>query len=577
MSARRGALVLVILLTGLGLILMVAAVSLRLPDRQTPSSTVLSLDVPSTLEEDRPPAEILSTRFWRRPRPTLFELLEVIRSAADDDHVAALVLHVGDIDWGWAKVADVRDALLEFRAAGKPIYASVEGGGEAEYLIASVAPVVALPPAGELRINGLSATALFLRGTFDKLGVRPNFVHVGRFKSAVESYTRTGFSEPAREAMSAILGDTYSALVDSVAVDRALSPDSIRAWMDRGPFPAAEAMTLGLVDTLLYRPDVDSLAVRRAGRGSTILRFSRYAARFSPARVGTHIALITASGEIAPGRSRTSAMGERILGAETLIDALRKVRTRRSIRAVVLRIDSPGGDVVASDAIWREVDRLHRVKPVIVSMSDLAASGGYYIAVAADTILAQPATLTGSIGIFGGKFNVLGLYQKLGINIESVVTGPRAEMYSPFRDFRPDEEQAFARGLQNSYQRFLRLVAEGRRLPVEAVDSIAQGRVWSGKAAVTLGLVDQLGGLEDAIEVARHRAGISSTSDLVIDRFPEVEMPFFERFLSDVLRDDEPDDAGVSLVTSPLKVLAGAAARSAGRAQALMPYTLIIR
>jgi protease-4 len=576
MSARRGVLVLVILLTGLGVLLMFAALRMRRPAASA-SATVLTFDLPSTLEEDQPANDLFSPRFWRRPRLTLFDVIETVRAAADDDRVSALVLHVESVDWGWAKIADVRDALLEFRASGKPLYASMESGGEAEYLLASAAGKIAMPPAADLRLNGLSASALFLKGTFDKLGVKPNFVHIGRYKSAVESYTRTDLSGPAREAMTSMLGDTYAVLVDSLSSARHVAPDSIRAWMDRGPYSASEALALGLVDTLLYRADVDSLAVRRAGSGAAPLRFRRYADRFSPSRSGTHVALVTAAGEISAGRSRSGAMGGQVVGAETLIEALRQVRTRRSIRAVVLRIDSPGGDAEASDEIWREVSRLRRVKPVIVSMSDLAASGGYYIAVAGDTILAQPATLTGSIGIFGGKFNLKGLYEKLGLNIETVVTGPRAEMYSPFRDFTAAEEAAYGRQLQKSYERFLRLVSDGRRLPVAAVDSVAQGRVWSGRAALSLGLVDRLGGLEDAIEVARVRAGIAADAELVIDRFPEVEVPFFERFLGGYLRDDDPEESRMRALSSSLQTVVDAASRSTGATMALMPYTVVIR
>jgi protease-4 len=577
MSARRGALVLVVVLTGLGLMLMLAALRYRRPAAAS-SATVLALDVPGTLEEAPPTPDVFSPRFWRRPRLTLFDLVETIRGAAEDDDVKGLVIHVDGIDWGWGKIADVRDALLEFRDRGKPIDVSFEGGGEPEYLLASAGRRIAMPPSAQLGLTGLSASAVFLRGTFDKLGIRPNFLHVGRFKSAVESYTRTDLSEPAREAMTAMLGDTYDVLVDSLAASRRVARDSIRAWMNRGPFDADEARRLGLVDTVLYSTEVDSLALRRAGHGAKLLRFNRYAQRYSPARIGAHIAVVTAAGDIAGGRSRTDAMGNRVVGSETLIEALRQVRVRRSIRAVVLRIDSPGGDAQASDDIWREVERLRSVKPVIVSMSDLAASGGYYIAVAADSIVAQPTTITGSIGIFGGKFNVLGLYHKLGLNVETIVTGPRAQMDSPFHDFNPEEEAALGRHLEQSYRRFLSRVALGRHLSVEAVDSIAQGRVWSGRAAADRGLVDEMGGIEDAIEVARERAGISPDAELVIDRFPEAETSFLQRFLGDLFNEDDSDDARErASIALPWRVLARAALLSQGSAMALMPFTLVIR
>ena len=270
------------------------------------------------------------------------------------------------------------------------------------------------------------------------------------------------------------------------------------------------------------------------------------------------------------------------MGAETIIEALRRARTRSSIRAVVLRIDSPGGDVTASDEIWHEVVRCRRVKPVVVSMSDLAASGGYYIAAGGDTLVADPGTITGSIGIFGGKFNIRGLYEKLGLSIETMSTGPHAEMYSPFRDFTDDEVRLYQDHLQKSYERFLERVATGRRRPTAWVDSVGQGRIWSGAAAAELGLVDELGGLRAALAIARTRAGIEDDDEFDVERLPSPDEAYFGRFLRDVWNPEDTSMLGQAVALAdplldPLKVLGQAAVLGNGAALAIMPYTIVIR
>ncbi|MEO5618571.1 MAG: signal peptide peptidase SppA [Candidatus Eisenbacteria bacterium] len=578
MSSRRGVLLLVLALVVTGTLLMLGAQRLRGGGAGVASRLVLTFDVPSSIDEDSPEVDLFSPGSWRRSRLDMFEMLEALREAADDDRVRAVVLHVGDLDWGWAKLSEFREAILELRAARKPVYVSLKGGGEPEIFLASAATFIALPPASRLQLDGLTASALFMRGTLDKIGVRPNFLHVGRYKSAVEGYTRTDLSEPAREALAAVLGDTYGMLAESLASARRTSPDSVRAWMDRGPYSAIEAHELGLVDTLLDRADLDSLGFRRAGRGAVPLKLARYADRFSGTGSTNRIALVTASGAITTGRSRVTGGGERILGAETLIEALRRARTRSSVRAIVLRIDSPGGDAAASDEIWHEVDNCRRVKPVIVSMSDVAASGGYYIAAAADTIVAQPATITGSIGIYGGKFNVLGLYEKLGLSVETLSTGPRAQMYSPFSDFTEAEAGVYAAHLRESYERFLEIVASGRERSTGWADSVGQGRIWSGTAALDRGLVDLLGGLELAIDVARIRAGFDDEDDFSVERFPEPEQGFLHRMFGDLW-----DPAGteglekVALIANPLRALESVAFLGTGAALALMPFIIAIR
>jgi protease-4 len=441
-----------------------------------------------------------------------------------------------------------------------------------------------MPPSAILQLDGLTESVIYLRGAFDKLGISPNYAQAGEFKSAVETYTRVGMSPAARRALDALLDDEYRILVDSLANTRGLTAEAVRHLLDAGPYVAKEALAQGLVDTLLYDAEVDSLAFRSvAGRGLTALSFTRYLESLSPERDGPHVALIDAAGTIMPGKSRFIPSEGRALGSETLIEALRQARQRRSIKAVVLRVDSPGGSLQASDDIWREMEMCRQTKPLIVSMSDLAASGGYYIALPADRIVAQPSTLTGSIGVYGGKLNILGLFHKLGINVETLSRGAHAEMFSPFHDFSRDEAERFQHQLDEGYRLFLSRVAAARRLSTAATDSVSQGRVWSGAAARRLGLVDSLGGMEVAFGIALERAGYKSAAKFAVDRLPKVEHPFFEGLLEDWLSDDGRNGnedsrsvAGLRL-SIVLEAWQAAAQFPVGVPLALTPYQIVIR
>jgi len=584
MTSRRSVWLLMIALSLAGVVVFFAAMSLRETQTQPTSATVLVWDVPDELSEGALPHRPFSVGWWRRTRPTVLDVVRALDRAAHDDRVRALVLHVGDLDWGWGRLAEVRDAVTRLRHAGKRVYVTLEGGGDPEYFLASAANVVSIPPAAELRVDGLAASATFLRGTLDKLDVHPQFMHAGAYKSAIETYTRGNLSEPAREALEALLDDTYSVLVDSIAASRRLTREEVLAAIDDGPFSAHEARVRGLVDTVAYAEQIDSLAVRRAGRnlvlspeGAGTMTLGHYASHV-PGRGNARVALVSVAGTIASGKSGYEPMGGLVAGAETLTETLREVREKRSIRAVVLRIDSPGGEVGASDELWHEVRRLSLTKPVIVSMSDLAASGGYYLAVPAARIVAQPTTLTGSIGVFSGKLNILGLYRKLGLNVETLSRGRHAQMYSPFSDFTPDEAARFQERIEDSYRLFKRHVSEGRHLSEASVESVAQGRVWSGKAARTHALVDTLGGLETAFHLAARRAHLPHDTPFAMDEYPRVEVTFFDRLLEDWLSDDDSGEDALAGAFPPVMRAWLAAARfPTDRVLALLPWSIRIR
>lgn len=574
MAARRGVWIFLLLLAVFGVAVMLAALSLRKFVHTASGPAVLAFDVPSTIEEAEPPSLPWSLRFVRSDVLTMPEVLDALDRAAGDDRIRGVRMRIDGLEWGWAQIAEVRDALQRVRDAGKPVVATLTGGGDAAYFLASVASTVSSPGNAMLQVNGLSIDVLFLRGGLDKLGVRAHYAQAGRYKSAPEQYTRTDLSGPAREELEALLDDHYGLLVDSLASARGFSTEEMKALLDDGPFDAGEAYEAGLLDTLLYAREADSLALDLAGARS-LLSFRRYVDRGWTPHGGPRIALVTAAGTIMPGKSRF-VPGEGVTaGSETLIGALNDARKRHGIRAVVLRIDSPGGAFEAADDIWREVERCAEEKPVIVSMSDVAASGGYYIAAPAAWIVADPWTTTGSIGVYAGKFNLMGLYRKLGLNVESLRRGRHAGMLSPFRDFTPEEAARFADHVEADYRTFLSRVADGRGMDVAEVDSVAQGRVWSGLSARAVGLVDTLGGLDMAFDLALKEAGLPEGAPFTVEMLPEVHRTFFERLLSGWF-EDEQDDEWSALPADVRRVLFEVARFPAGAALALMPYRIVI-
>lgn len=575
---RGGVFLLLFVIAVLGLALLGAAVLLRKPMEGGSTSSVLVFDVPYDLEEADVPAGGPYSVAWLMPEhPTLWQVVSALRAAAHDDHIESLVLHIEDLDWGWAKLAEVRQAIQAFRASGKPVYANISSGGEKEYLLAATADLVSAPPLATLWLNGLSASALFMKGTFDKLDISPNFSHAGTYKSGVEGYTRKDMSPPAREALQSLLDDLYTDLVDTLAVSRDMNADSVISLFDRGPFDTDQAWSAGLIDTVLYESEMDSMVVGDNNDDSRTISLTRYIDRMHTPTGHPRIAMIMASGVISEGRSQRGAGGGLVLGTETIIKALQDARERSSIKAIVLRIDSPGGSAPASDEIWREVERCREEKPVIASMSDYAASGGYYIAVGADSIVAQPGTITGSIGVFGGKLNILGLYRKLGLNVETVTKGPHAEMLSPFKDFTPEEAQRFQQGIETVYRTFVSRVADGRGLDSSDVEQSAEGRVWSGVSAADRALVDALGGLPEAIGMAKKLAKIPASQEVTVEVFPKSERNFLQRWLSSMWGDNDDEDAlARTAVPTVIRAWIEAARFPSGVALALLPFDIDI-
>jgi len=449
--------------------------------------------------------------------------VELIRKAKADARITGILLRPGSLSSPyWAKIQEVRDALNDFRAGGKYVHAWLEYAGDREYYLASSADRVYLLPSATLDLTGIASYELFLRGTFDWIGTYPDFLHVGDYKSAVNTFSEKSFTPAHREMTDSLNRSQYEQLVRGIADTRKKSEDEVRALIDQGPFLPVDALRLGLIDEVAYEDELDD--INDDLRGAQFLDAEDYA-KVSWSATGvtrrSKVAVINAVGVINSGRSGFDPVNGAVVGSDSLVEYIRAARADRSVRAIVLRVDSPGGSSTASDVIWRELSiSRENARPLIVSMSDLAASGGYYIALAGDAIVAQPGTLTGSIGVYTGKFVTAGSLEKLGANIESVSRGKQAEMYSSDRRFSPDERKKIAESMQSVYDQFVERTAAARHMPPEKVDEVAQGRVWTGEQARQLGLVDQLGGLYTAIDLAKQRAKIPPDEEVELVVYP---------------------------------------------------------
>jgi protease IV len=496
--------------------------------RQRTAPLILELDLTEGIAEEPPSDPVSAVLTMRRSR--LADLLDGLRRARSDQRVKALVTKVGGRPIGLATVQEIRRAVEEFRDAGKLTVAWAESFGEfsagnVPYYLATAFETIYLQPSGDLGLTGIAMERYFLRGTLDQLGVDFQVAKRYEYKSAAEQLTERSFSEPAREATERVAASVTGQLTDAIAERRRLDPAKVRELIDRGPFLATAAHEAGLVDELGYRDEVYARVRKQAGQDAVLLPLVRYQrsralaerARSLPSPKQRHVALIYATGPIRRGRSGRGPLSGGAMGSDTISAALRAAAADDAARAIVLRVNSPGGSYVASDTIWREVVRARNAgKPVVVSMGDVAASGGYFISMAADAIVAQPGTVTGSIGVLSGKPVLSQLLGRAGVTTDSVAEGAHSEMFKTTRPFSEDEWALVNDWLDHIYTDFTGKVAEGRRMSADQVHELARGRVWTGADALANGLVDELGGLDRAAAIARRRAGLPAAAALRI-------------------------------------------------------------
>jgi len=518
-------------LVGLGLMFSEKKVKVQ------PASTLV-LDFADPILEDMPADA--ESRFFYRDTPTLWDHLRALEHAATDANVEAVLLRIEDVDLGWAKTEELRHKLEELQDRGTKVIAYVEGGGDQEYMMASAADVIYMAPNTQLYLDGLASYEMFFKGTLDKLGVKADLEHIGEYKSAAEPFTQREASDAAREASNALLDETFRDLRSAIADSRGLDSAAVMRIIDNGPYTSKQAQAAGLVDSLIYPDELEDLLP--GGAGGTQVSVEDYLATLPEVEgpiSAPRIAVVHATGTIVGGESGSDPMWGRTIGADSFIEALEEARDERGVRAIVVRIDSPGGEVYASHLMWRAIDQASGHLPIVASFSDLAASGGYYMAMGADTIVADRATLTGSIGVIGGKFNLAGLYDKLGMNVEVQARGQNAQFQSTLRDFTPAERERYRTEMFEEYRTFVGIVARNRGTSAERIDEVARGRVWTGGMARERGLVDIEGGLESAIDVAKGMAGLDADEEVRVEMFPRIKRSFVQEFVNRVVEEED--------------------------------------
>jgi len=520
---------------------------------------------------EQPPVQ-LPLAFLQEQQPlTMLETWQLLRKAAADNRIKALVLEPRDLTVGWAKLEELRDDVAAFKKSGKPVFVYLRGAGAREYYVATAADKIFMSPEDELDLKGLRAQLVYVKGSLDKLGVEMEFEHMGKYKDAPDMFTRTTPTPETLEVTNQILDQYYGNLVDTIAQGRLKQPDVIRAELDNGPFVGKETVDNGFVDELLYEDEVyGRLKAKLNGDTKRITGQDYSKAPLSGFEGSTKIAYIVGQGDITRGSTYETG-GDDGITATSLVKLLRQAENDSSIKGVIFRIDSPGGDGIASDDILHAAKQLSAKKPMIISMSDLAASGGYFIAMTGDQIIAYPNTLTGSIGVFFGKVNLKGLLDKLGVAQTVLSRGKFSDIDDPGRPLTDTERAKLRQEIEVFYRDFVERVASARKRPYDQVEPLAQGRAWVGTAAKQNNLVDELGGLDRAVELIRQKANIPTSEKIALVTYPP------HRTLWDLVfnRNDESATIESMLVRSapniPIRSLLH------GGILRLMPYRLDIR
>ena len=536
----------------------IVAIVVMLGDGGSPDTeegTTLVVNLGGAMPEQPPAEDPLGEAFGGARATSIFEVDTGLERAATDDDISQVFVKINGLGIGYGKVEELRSILTRFSTeSGKPVTCWMEAAGNKEYLLSLACDRIFMAPEGFFLVNGLHLGVTFYKGTLEKLGVEAEFTRAGKYKSAIEPMTSTEMSEPYREMMDALADSLFGHLVGAIVSGRGIDRGAVLAMIDDPPLTARAAYEAGLVDGLLYDdqmrawlsgkpllPDVlgdddDSGAAvtEVADDDDSAFRDSRIPSRGADeddtprmslaqyldgagslkGKKGGKVAVVFCEGQITSGKSRAGSS----MGSDTIARAIRRARTNDDVEAIVLRVDSPGGSGLASDIIWREVElaRKEDGKPVVVSMSDLAASGGYYIAMGADAIVAHPTTLTGSIGVFAGKYNLSGLYEKVGLTTESIKRGEYSDLFVLSKGLGEDGTEKLEEFVDSFYGTFLEKAAAGRATTEDAIHAVAQGRVWTGMQADDIGLVDAIGSLRTAIALAEQKAGIKGDTRLVL-------------------------------------------------------------
>jgi protease-4 len=583
-----GVLIVVFVIGIIALALMVERMGRPSVDNNSVLVLRLAGDLPDYVPEE-PVARLLGI-----PQQQSFSsVLTQLRKARIDNRISAVVIDIDFPSIGWGKADELRDAIKEFKASGKPVYAYMEIGMNREYYIATAADKIFLPPSGDLYVNGFAAEAMFYKGSLDKLGIETDVIQIGpKYKNAPDQYTKKEMGEGQREVINAVISEYYGRMTNAIAESRNKNSADIDGIIDNAPYNAIQAKEAGLIDNALYRDEVYAELKNRLGykeddrlRTITGGQYREIPSDSLGLNNGQRVAVIYASGAINVGHSTNSPLGGQMVGSDTIVKAVNDAAADNSIKAIVLRVDSPGGSALASDLMWKALEDAKAKKPVVVSMSDVAASGGYYISCNANKIVAEPATITGSIGVFLGKPVLRGFYDWLGVSNEYILKGKNAGLFRETEHWTPEEKAKMQDAANTIYfNNFVPKVAKGRNKSDEEINSIGQGRVWTGTQAKANGLIDEFGGLERAIDIAKELAQLPADKDVRRIVFPEPR-PYFETFFGEDESADLKAQQAQAAVASSLPEGARNALRYAqifermgrGDAMLMLPFELKIR
>jgi len=519
---KRGSYVLIIFLIFFFLFLVAIASFLYLEFGKPPTvkaNSYLEINLSGEIQEKAYPDPLTSIFAGGKPF-SIYDIWMNLRKAKVDNRIKTLVLRLGYLQCDWAKVEEIREMILDFRTSGKKAYAYIEEAldFDKEYYLATACDKIILHPLGSLIINGIGGNTPFVKNALDKLGIKAEFEHVEEFKTAYNIFTEEGFTPAHKQMMESLYESIFSHYTRGIAEARGKSEAEIRAIIDHAYYQGEKALESGLVDELLFADQLEEL-LHKDEKKINKISYATYL-KTKPSSLGLNqgkkVAIIYGIGPIHTGEGLYGTMG-----STTVARWIKKIRMDSSIVAVVFRVDSPGGSAVASDIIWREVVLAKEKKPFVVSMSDVAGSGGYWVSMAAHKIVVQPQTFTGSIGVLSGKFNMEGLYEKIGITSEKLIYGKRADLFSTFRGLKPDEKELLKKEILWIYDRFVTKVADGRNMSKEKADRLGRGRVWTGSQAKDQGLADEIGGLSKALEIAKELAGIPPDEEVKLVVWPK--------------------------------------------------------
>lgn len=563
-----------VVVAALGAVVIVLVVGKLFSTKQPviPPNGVLVLNVSGDIPESLP-VDIPVPFLQPQSAPTVTDVWNALHHAATDNRVKAVLLQPHGLTAGWAKLQEVHRDLQDFKKSGKPIYALLQSPGSKEYYLSAGSDRIFLSPDDLLNVKGFRIEELYLKNTLDKFGVGVQVDHIGRFKDAGDTFTRTNMSPETREVLGQVLDQLFGDFCSTIASGRHKTADDIKSLVDLGPFTAQQAKAVGLIDELGYEDQVFSELKKKTGT-SDLNRMPLRTYFHSVSNRGDRIAMLVGEGDIVRGDPDEGFNSQVAISSGAFSKIVRRVREDKSVKGVILRVDSPGGDAVASDEILHELKLLSKAKPLVISMSDVAASGGYFISMTGDPILSYANTITGSIGVIYVRPNIKGLYDKLGLQQEVITRGKLADLDSLTTPLSDAARQKLHESIESTYKAFVTKVATARRKTYDQIDPLAQGRVWMGAQARQNGLVDQLGGLNESIALIRRKAHLSETGETDLVMFPP------RRSLLDFVTSSSNSSIDETVLSGKIRSmipgLPGAALMKGGILQ-MLPYSLVIQ